>query len=123
MAEENSKGHTVPTMSGTFTGSSDEKLVLVKSSTGWTISGEEQTVLEDKITYKGMTIDVSGCTDVAETDEFSYSLTAAVAPTYATTLDLTKVLTIETVRPSSTVDIKDISGNQMKSGVKIEVVK
>lgn len=123
MADENSNGHTVPTISGTFTGSSDEKLVLVKSSTGWTISGEEQTVLEDKITYKGMTIDVSGCTDVAETDEFSYSLTAAVAPTYATTLDLTKVLTIETVRPSSTVDIKDISGNQMKSGVKIEVVK
>lgn len=71
--------------------------------------------------YNGVTVAVAGGTDA---DTFTVSTTAAVAPTSATTLDLTKDITIETkaATPKKVVD-KSAAKNEHKKAVKVNVVK
>ncbi len=56
-------------------------------------------------------------------DKFAFAATAAVASTSATTLDLTKALSIETVVPTSNVDVKDAGSVSQKAAVKVDIAK
>lgn len=71
--------------------------------------------------FNGVTVNITGG---ADTNTFTVNTTAAVAPTTATTLDLTKDITIETkaATPKKVVD-KSAAKNEHKAAVKVSVVK
>lgn len=71
--------------------------------------------------FNGVTVTIAGGSD---NNTFTVNTTAAVAPTSATTLDLTKDITIETkaATPKKVVD-KSASKNEQKAAVKVNVVK
>lgn len=72
-------GNVDVTIKGTFTGTTDETLTVTKTATGWSTDGgaTEVTLAGNKFTFKGMEIDVSGATDAAEDDTYTFDLKAA----------------------------------------------
>lgn len=114
------------TVTGTFTGTANETLTVAKTATGFTVNGtDDVTLTGSTFTYKGLTLDTAGLTNPATNDSYSIALAAAVAPTSATVLDLTKDLFVQTLVPTSGVDVKDTSAlnNTQKADVKISISK
>ncbi|GKU83397.1 flagellin [Niallia sp. NCCP-28] len=79
------------TLTGTYSGSADKTLTLEKTATGYSIDGGATDAITDAtitggtttFTTDGMTVELSGLTGAVTGDEFTYSLTAAVAATPA----------------------------------------
>lgn len=115
------------TVNGTFNGTANETLTVTKTTTGYSIDGTNDVILNGtKFSYKGLTIETSGITNGVTGNTWELNLTAAVAAvpgTSATTLDLTKALSIETVVPTSNVDVKDAGSVSQKAAVKVDIAK
>ncbi|KAB2336756.1 hypothetical protein F7731_10405 [Cytobacillus depressus] len=117
------------TVLGTFTGTANETVTVKKTATGYTVDGTNDVVLTGStFTYKGLTFSVADAdaNGVATNDTFTVSLTAYVAATSTTTLDLTKSLSVETKVPAAggtTADVLDKANNKQKASVKVDVAK
>ncbi|UHA61422.1 hypothetical protein KDJ21_007125 [Metabacillus litoralis] len=112
-------------VTGTFNGAANETLTVEKTATGYSVDGgtSDVTLSGTTFTYKGLTIETSAVTSPATGDTWTLSLTAAVAPTSATTLDLTKDLFVETLVPATGVDVLDLASNTQTGDLKISVSK
>lgn len=128
-----SKTGTTGSLTGTYTGTADKSYtVTVKTVDG--TSGEATVVTVDGVDINetaagnhtfnignGLTINISkGTGTLAANDTFTFNATAA---TFATTLDLTKDLSIKTVAPSSGVDVKDLENNGQTGDLTVVISK
>lgn len=132
-----SKSGSVGTVDGTYSGTVDKNYSVAVKTVDVT-SNEATVITVDGVDINettagshtfdignGLTINVSkGTATLAAGDTFTFTATAAVAPTAATTLDLSKDLSIKSVA-ATTPDVKDQANpaNGQKDAVTVSVSK
>ena len=119
-AKNSGSGTVVPTHAGTFTGTVDESIVVVKTATGHTVNGTATT--DATYTYKGVTITFPTTGSPATNDQWTALATAAVAAVPGLTFDESKTIEVET-KASSTVKDLAATPNTQKAGTRITATK